>query len=486
MPINPLLCAILVLTAQFGVNNVKAQERLEVPALVDVRTENSAGPGKVSSGRFRVYENRTEASGKVIHLDFVVLHATNQNPEPDPFFVIAGGPGQAIVNAARGWNDHWIRESRDVVFINQRGTSGDNLLAFEMKTEGDTLQQYLESLWEPELVRTNLERLQQDFDLTQYSTCNAADDLNDFRLAMGYDKINISGASYGTRASLVYIRRHGGSVRTAILHGCAPIEFRNPLYHAPGAQRALDLIFDEVEANEPYRNAFGDLRSKFETILDRLEVEPAEAEVIHSGTGKTETVTLTRGTFASAVRFQMYYSGNSRRLPLLINAAYDGDYRPFATSALQQNIGLRQSIAMGMLLCVTSAEDVARITPDEIESVTAGSFVGSSRVHSQMAAAGIWPRSELPENYGEPVCSDVQTLIFSGTIDPVTPPQWGDLVHGNFPNSLHVVVPAAHDIGGPCVDLIKRQFLTAGTVENLNTSCVDGMQLAPLELPPGT
>jgi pimeloyl-ACP methyl ester carboxylesterase len=39
------------------------------------------------------------------------------------------------------------------------------------------------------------------------------DDLDEVRAALGYDKINIIGGSYGTRATQEYLRRHGKRVR---------------------------------------------------------------------------------------------------------------------------------------------------------------------------------------------------------------------------------------------------------------------------------
>ena len=47
-----------------------------------------------------------------------------------------------------------------------------------------------------------------DADLTKYTTDIAMDDLDEVRDALGYDRINIYGGSYGTRAALVYLRRH--------------------------------------------------------------------------------------------------------------------------------------------------------------------------------------------------------------------------------------------------------------------------------------
>ncbi len=56
------------------------------------------------------------------------------------------------------------------------------------------------------------------------------DDLDDVRAFLGYDKINIYGGSYGTRAGLVYLRQHGDRVRAAILDGVAPTNMRLPLF----------------------------------------------------------------------------------------------------------------------------------------------------------------------------------------------------------------------------------------------------------------
>jgi pimeloyl-ACP methyl ester carboxylesterase len=55
------------------------------------------------------------------------------------------------------------------------------------------------------------------------------DDLDELRQALGYDKINVFGGSYGTRAALVYLRQHGDHVRTLTLEAVAPPQYRIPL-----------------------------------------------------------------------------------------------------------------------------------------------------------------------------------------------------------------------------------------------------------------
>ncbi len=437
--------------------------------------------GKVSRGHYRVFENREAQSGRKIKLKILVFHATGSNPKPDPIFMLAGGPGQGAADVNTGVANSALRKNRDIVLVNQRGTGGDNRLSFSPQDGNANSRQKLGPLFDPEQVRAARDRLSKTADLRMYSTPIAMDDLNEVRQALGYDQINLMGGSYGTRAALVYIRRHGETVRTATLNGVAPIPFVNPLYHAQSAQRALDLIFDEVESSPIYSKHFPGLRKKFAELLKKFDEGPIEVEVRDGG--ELEKVQLSRDAFTNAVRVQMYYLDTSRKLPVLLWRAINGDLRPFAESSIQRNRAIGQTLAMGMLLCVTAAEDVSRIDLDSIEELTSNTFTGGSRVHRQMAACKNWPKSILPEDFGEPVKSDVPTLILSGILDPVTPPKWGELVAKNFPNSLHIVAPAAHGVGGPCINKIRNQFLKTGTVANLDVSCVKEMKLPPLYLP---
>src|SRR5437763_1265060 len=77
-------------------------------------------------------------------------------------------------------------------------------------------------------------------DLRLYTTTPAVDDVDDVRAALGYDRINVNGGSYGTLAALHYMRRHPEHVRTAVLEGLVTPDSRLPLYFAHGAQVALD------------------------------------------------------------------------------------------------------------------------------------------------------------------------------------------------------------------------------------------------------
>lgn len=437
---------------------------------------------KSSSGTFAVFENRSTREGRMIHLNVVVLHAEGPETRPDPLFVFAGGPGADVTAYRPMYERSWIRKTRDIVLVSQRGTAGDNKIDCPAAAPDDDLQSYFSPLFKEALFRSCLEDLKLKFDLTQYSTYHAADDYNDVRQALGYDKVNITGSSYGTRMALVYLRSHPETVRTAVLNGVVPLAFRNPLYHAPGFQRAVDLLIEECSADPDCRSAYPSLKQEYESILARLEKEPAAVTVRHPETKKESLVRMSKEAFIEALRTYMYNSVSRRQVPYLIHRAYEGDYQPFAEAGLGSEWGIRRMLAVGMLLCVTCAEDLDRITWQDIEEIAGNTDMGGGRATRQKTVCECWPRSELPENFDEPLEVDVPVLLLSGTLDPVTPPQWGEEAAGHLPNSLHVVVPGAHGVGGDCIRSIQKQFLETASLKGLNTSCVDKIKTRPFRV----
>ncbi len=456
-------------------------DTLPEPRLQLTDARDDASGTTIRHGTFHVWENRARQSGRVLELDVVVLPArgaeVGEAKRPDPVFLFAGGPGQNAAGQWRAWTNHWMRRERDIVLVSQRGTGGNNRLAVDLPADDARLQGYLDPIFVEAPFRAALKELTERFDLTQYSTYVAADDVNDLRIALGYDKINLYGGSYGSRAELVYIRQHGDTVRTAILNSVAPMSFKNPLHHARSAQDALDLIFDECAADPKCRAAFGDLRDKFAAVLKRLDERPAEATVRLPSGGRPQRVTLTREIFGQTLQLLMYRG--SRDVPLLVQRAFNGDFDALAQRGMEANRSVRGSVAFGMLACVTCSEDVARIDDEEIAAATANTFRGAGRIRRQQSICRFWPKSELPADFAEPIRSDVPVLLFSGTLDPVTPPRFGEEAVRHLKHGRHVVVPGAHGVGGPCVESIMQAFLERGSANGLGTSCVETMTLPP-------
>ena len=205
--------------------------------------EPGDGPRNALCGWIPVYEDRSSASGRQIDLRVVVDSATGRNPQPDPLFVLAGGPGQGAAQLSSLlvglFSD--VRRERDIVFVDQRGTGRSNGLPCDQNT--DDLAKFLS---DDHAVETFLKCLEgYEADLRFYTTPVAMDDLDEVRARLGYERINIWGASYGTRAALVYLRRHGERVRSIVFDGAVPMTMTLPEGFPQDSQRALDLLLED-------------------------------------------------------------------------------------------------------------------------------------------------------------------------------------------------------------------------------------------------
>ncbi len=127
-----------------------------------------------------------------------------------------------------------------------------------------------------------------------------------------------------------------------------------------------------------------------------------------------------------------------------------------------------------MHFSVLCAEDIARVDHEMIARETAGTFLGDYLIGGYAEVCEVWPYARLEPSFWEPVASDVPALLLSGARDPVTPPSGGDAVAQHLGNSLHIVVPGSgHGAGGPCVSEIERRFVETGSIEGLDTSCLE-------------
>ena len=139
-----------------------------------------------------------------------------------------------------------------------------------------------------------------------------------------------------------------------------------------------------------------------------------------------------------------------------------------------------------MQLAVICAEDAPKITPEDRTREAEGSMFGPYVMRMQQEACAFWPRGTVDAAFYEPVTSAVPTLVMSGELDPVTPPVWGEAITKHLSNAKHVVIPGTgHTAGGTgCGMRIIRSFITKGTTEGLDTSCIENVKRPPFFVTP--
>ena len=447
--------------------------------------------GEAKCGTFEVFESRATRTGRKISLNILVLPATGQKREPDPLFYFAGGPGSAATEDAVGVAPMLapIREHRDLVFVDQRGTGKSNPLNCQLVDPADP-QSYLGSFYPIEPTKQCRAELEKRADLTLYTTNIAMDDIDDVRAALGYDQINLYGGSYGTRASMVYMRRHPQHVRAAVLHGISPTNQHMPLHFPQDSERALQGVLSECEADEACHKAFPQIKEEAAYALGILLMSPATAEVQLPDSKEKITLRLNANLAGEAVRYMLYNPVSAARIPLYLHLARHGNYAPLTQAALWFRKNLVFSGGEGMYLSVTCAEDLPWVTHDEAKRLAQNTFLGPYRYYDQSEACENWPKGTVEPTYGDPVKSNKPVLLITGEWDPVTPPAHGDTAAKWFSNSLHIVVPhGGHGLSGlqniDCVDHLITTFVETASVKGLDTACIKTIKREAfmLELP---
>lgn len=471
-PIFLFALLALMLTAcappQGQANQAEAALPLTDCALVTSRGQQISA----RCGTLNIPEDRANPNGRQIPVHVAVIPAVSRAPQPDPLFLLAGGPGQAASEAFVSMLPMLksISQERDIVLVDQRGTGKSNPLR--------CLDPQDESLDEQEM----LEKLkacpaQLDAHPRFYTTEIAMTDLDEVRAALGYESINLYGASYGTRAALTYLRMFPGRVRTVTLDAVVDAEFILFMDAARDGQAALDKFFARCQNEEACQAKFPNLESEFVALLKRLEQAPAEITLAHPVNNQPVELTVTRKMVTNLVFSTLYVPDLVATLPLSIHEAYTNEnYVPLVSQAMMLNAGLYD----GMFYATACTEDAPLIFEQEALSRSANSLFGD-RTADFAAVCAAWPKGQVSPDFRNPVQSDVPVLILSGEADPITPPRHAENAAKTLSNSIHIIFK---DMGhgsltSLCGSNLLKSFIENASPAGLDTSCAKNTQSPP-------
>ena len=445
--------------------------------------------GEVWCGTLEVPEDRAAPAGRALSLRIAVLPATGDSGSlADAVTFLAGGgvaPATRYVpflaNAAPR-----LREDRDIVLVDQRGTGESNPLDCDLpqphEVEGGTdagpryQEAYLGALAECR------EAVGQRADPTLYTTWNAADDLDAVREWLGYEQLSLWGASYGTKLARVYMRRHPGRVRAAVLHGVVPIEWSM----WPDLFVAADSAFSELmalcAADSACAASYPDLEERFEDLAQRLEERPIPLGVPLAGApADTVEVRFDRRSLAGLVVGMLRSSRAARSLPAVVDELSRGDYERISS---MQRPGVPSSIPRGVYLSIACTEELSRLTDADRERARRPTRLGAGEwFEEEIRECEVWGQGTPPPGFWAPVKSDTPVLLLTGSEDYVTPPSYAERIAGRLPNaSVRVVPQRGHDDVDSCVAALIENFLIQGRDTDPDLACPEDREPLPFEI----
>lgn len=449
--------------------------------------ETTAPVEGVDCGDLVVYENRDDPAEGTLRLAVAILRSFSDTPEPDPIVFLSGGPGNRSVistpQRARSnfWNRH--RQTRNIVFFDQRGTGYSNptFCPGMNVTFSAVLYQGLS----PTEVRTRqvaatrdcYERMRAEgVDFSRYNSATSARDLDDLRRALGIDRWNVLGGSYGARLALTAMRDTPDGIRSVILDSTLPPNVRGLVNRPSNLSRSLHLVFDQCAADAACRAAFPTLEHDFYALLDSLEREPIELAMddttrFPGGRLVIDDVLLLGGVFQG-----LYNRHFIPLLPLLVRETKTG-HTDFWRALADQLADDPHQTSQGLQKSVRCYEDAPFNPPALIDSARAqyprlAPFFET--IYNHHAICDAWHDVRADSLEFRPVQSEIPTLILAGEFDPVTPPSYGRIAAQTLPNSTFIEAPAlGHGVGAhtACTRDLMGAFWDAPS-QPLDTRCV--------------
>jgi pimeloyl-ACP methyl ester carboxylesterase len=440
---------------------------------------------EIECGVLTVPEDRSKPDGNQIELHVAIYKSRAENPLPDPVFYLTGGGGGNELEFGDRYLDDGndaILDQRDFIMFNQRGTKFtnpylqcDGLTKFFFDLAFDDLSLKEAAAREVAFDHSCYDQfLAQGIDLNMYNTARNADDLNDLRIALGYEEINIYGTSYGSRYALYMLRSYGEHIRSAIIDSVFPPQTRFFSQDPVNVYNAFKRIFEQCEAYRYCSEKYPNLETRFYELINHLNASPRWIPV--SGTDKL--LSYDGGDLLLALYYYPYL-GQASSVPKAIFQASNGNFSyidqfiPYA-----KRLGSTDTIAVGVQNSIFCREEAPFDSYEQLQaalSQMSPQFAQPYDTSYWFDLCEIWDVEPADPSEKEAVVSNVPTLIFSGEFDPITPPHWAELASETLSNSFYYEFPAhGHGImrSDRCGFEIGIQFLNDPYTEP-DASCLD-------------
>lgn len=441
---------------------------------------------RVTCGYAILPEDRTGDPNRTIRLAVAVFHSRSSNPAPDPVMFLQGGPGgeavQLSADAYRVLVQPFLAE-RDYITYDQRGTglSEPALICDELdKVYRQDIYGTIETSTR-ELVYQNAflscaGLLQaKGINLQAYNTVENAADLKDIVKLLGYEKVNLYGASYGTRLALVTMRNHPEVVKSAILDSVMPVE-TNWIHEFPNvANYTLTNLFASCKADPACNFAYPDLETVFWDLVRELDANPVTLTTSAYPMG-TVTETIDGSYLLSVVMGLSKNTSLINTAPQTIYRLRGGDYSTLIAAQYALPYAL-DGINPGLYISVMCREHVLDTTPENLkaasEQLNVENFIWRpfyGDLEKMFNACKTWGAVGPVLGEKDAVISEIPSLVIEGTFDSATPPQFGKQVAEKLPNSYYVEfpnqghVPTAADSSG-CAMQMALDFIANPAIE---------------------
>ncbi|MCP4117657.1 MAG: alpha/beta hydrolase [Desulfobacteraceae bacterium] len=489
-----LILPLLMIISLFPVScfNDSDSHSSKVPRFESADCASELGTGdETVCGYLVVPEDRDDPDSGTIKLHVAILKArdagtsaaaTADEPDTGPLVFLTGGPGTSTMSAYYVFENldtfrNTFGHDRDLIILDQRGTNlsqpalycSRELADLRTQAYGMTYRQAAD-LRVATLSGCYGRLLAEGVDLDGYDTNENAADVKALRDALNYDKVNLFGASYGTRLTMTVMKEYPEIIRSVTIDSILPPEV-NPFEMQPeGTMYALNTFFKACKDDYP------DTESNFYGIIDRLEAAPVNMTGFGSGSTTGYDVEVTAVKFIAYMVSALRSTPYDASLPKTIKDMYDnGTYQSVANSWIgivnfffTNGTGGSNDPSVGMFESINASSDGYYTSQDRIfDNIEFYMHDESIREWAQVefyywypSNQGEWPVEAVSPDFQYPVISSIPTLMLVGTLDAGTPPIFSEPSSRYLSNSFYVEILAGHATASlECVAKMLDDFI---------------------------
>lgn len=411
-----------------------------------------------------VPENRAVTDSRTIAIHFYVFPA--QEPSDlAPVFYLPGGPGDYYNERrfyeyyggerARWWTTELraLNRRRPLVIVNQRGNSRapgilpdlrwrlERAPLHKAETEEEAQSRYHDAV-----VRDVERWTEQGFDLAGYDILNIAHDLEDLRVALGFETLAFRGGSFGSQWALAYMKQWPEHVDRALLSGIEPLDhaYDHPQHFWHTLERIAALA-EQDTALQPMLPKEG-LMAAVQTIHARLTAAPQRVTLANPRGGDSLNVVI------GAFDFQnLLLNMSPEAWPRFITELYNGDYRYLAALTIDQRRDRDGGLIMATL--IDNSLGISAEREAELRAAPARAWLGDLNA-LYVATRTATPTPVVDDMFRKSAFADIPVLLVHGDLDLSTPFENAEHLTTLFPNAT--LVRVQHGSHSAVWDLIEH------------------------------
>ena len=400
-----------------------------------------------------------------------------------------GGPGgsglEFLANASMAFPSS-LTDRFDLVSFDPRGVGEsdpvrcldddqkDEQLEGDLSPDDDTERAHSEA--QQAELRKGCETRNPDL-VTHMSTADVAADMDRIRAAVGDEKLNYLGYSYGTAIGATYAAKFPGNIRAMVLDGSVSPSASvadQAMVQATGFERTLGNFVTTCDADKSCALA-PDTAAAIESTRRSLEEKPVE---VKTGAG---TRTLTSDLFDYGLATALYDTSTWGPTAKAIKNIRSGGAKTILAlvdrqTGRQADGGYdNSSDAQTMVNCADQndhlTEEQARVEEEKIRAAapTFGGLLGAG-----LTGCNDWPAPAEPTP--APSAVGAPPILVIGTVgDPATPYEWAQEMSAALTGSVLLTYEGdghtAFLRGGPCIEDAVVDYLVDLTLPAVGTRC---------------